>query len=153
MIIISAMSNDRIIGSGDGMPWEVPGEYQHFLDTTGGHTLIMGRRSYEIFAPTLTCRDCYVITRGSGPFEKGIAVASLEAAIQQASRHNNKTFVAGGASIYAQAIAHAETMLLSYIQGDFQGDAFFPKFDAADWKVTFREDRGAYELVEYVRAT
>ena len=152
MNIISALSKNRVIGSGDGMPWDVPDEYQHFLDTTRNQTLIIGRRSYEIFGPTLTCRYCYVVTRGSGPFEKGIAVASLDGAIQQACEHDNKVFVAGGASIYAQAISRADSMLLSYIKGDFEGDAFFPEFDDADWNITFREDRGAYELVEYTRA-
>jgi hypothetical protein len=44
-------------------------------------------------------------------------------------------------------------MLLSYIKGDFEGDAFFPKFDSEDWNIAFREDRGAYEFVEYTRAS
>ena len=63
MIIISAMGRNHVIGSGGGMPWEVPEEYQHFQDTTRDQILIMGRKSFEIFGPTLTCEHCYVITR------------------------------------------------------------------------------------------
>jgi dihydrofolate reductase len=153
MIIISALSKNRVIGSENGMPWDVPDEYQHFLDTTRSHSIIIGRRSYEIFGPTLTCEKCYVITRGNGPFENGVPAASLDEAIEQARQHDNKVFVAGGASIYAQAIDRAETMLLSYIKGDFEGDAFFPKFDSEEWNIAFHEDRGDYEFVEYARAS
>ena len=60
MIIISAMGRNRVIGNGDGMPWHVPEEYQHFLDTTRDQTIIIGRRSFEIFGPTLTCAHCNV---------------------------------------------------------------------------------------------
>jgi dihydrofolate reductase len=149
--LISAMSTTRVIGSGDGMPWEVPDEYQHFLDTTRDQTLIMGRKSFEIFGPTLTSAHCYVITRGSGPFENATAVQSLDDAIEKAQSHDGKIFVAGGASIYALAIDRADEMQLSYIKGDFEGDAHFPDFDESAWKVVTREDRGDYEFVHYSR--
>lgn len=145
------MSRDHVIGSGDGMPWEVPDEYQHFLETTRDQTLIMGRKSFEIFGPTLTSKHCYVITRGNGPFENAVAVGSLEEAVEQARQQPERIFVAGGASIYAQAIDHADEMLLSYIKGEFDGDATFPEFDESDWMVNLREDRGDYEFVHYVR--
>jgi len=63
VVRISAMSADRVIGRDDGMPWDVPQEYQHFLDTTRDASLILGRRSYEIFGPTLTSARCFVVTR------------------------------------------------------------------------------------------
>jgi dihydrofolate reductase len=149
--IISAMSETRVIGSGDGMPWDVPDEYQHFLDTTRGQTLIMGRKSFEIFGPTLTCKHCYVITRGGGPFDNAVAVGSLDEAIEKARQHQTNIFVAGGASIYALAIDLADEMLLSYIKGNFDGDAHFPEFSDADWNITVREDRGNYKFVHYSR--
>jgi dihydrofolate reductase len=151
MIIISAMANNHVIGSGDGMPWEVPEEYQHFLAVTQGQTLILGRRSFEIFGPTLTSSHCYVITRGNGPFTNASAVSSLDEAMERAQEHDTKVFVAGGASIYALAIDLADSMLLSYIKGDFAGDSYFPAFNEVDWNIVRREDRGAYELVEYTR--
>ena len=149
--LISAMSRSKVIGSGNGMPWDVPDEYQHFLDTTRDQTLIMGRKTFEIFGPTLTCRRCYVITRSGGPFQNGIAVSSLDEAVAEAGQHDDEIFIAGGASVYAQAIERADEMLLSFIKGDFDGDAFFPDFDEAEWNILTREDRGDYEFVHYLR--
>lgn len=63
MIIISAMSRDRVIGSGEGMPWNVPEEYQQFLSFVEDQTVIMGRRSYEIFGPDLTSAHTVVVSR------------------------------------------------------------------------------------------
>jgi dihydrofolate reductase len=151
MIIISAMANNHVIGSGDGMPWDVPEEYQHFLTATEGQTLIIGRRSFEIFGATFMSSHCYVITRGRGPLKNASAVSSLDEAIERAREHNTKVFVAGGASIYALAIDLADSMQLSYIKGDFAGDAYFPAFNEVDWNIVRREDRGAYEFVEYTR--
>ena len=149
MIIISAMGRNRVIGNGDGMPWHVPDEYQHFLETTRDQTIIIGRRSFEIFGPTLTCAHCYVVSRGDRSFANAVTVPSLEQATQLAQQQDRNIFVAGGASIYAQAIDQVDSMQLSYINGEFDGDRFFPEFDKNDWTVTCREDRGSYEFVEY----
>lgn len=151
IVIISAMSRDRIIGSGDGMPWHVPEEYQHFLDTTAGQTIIIGRRSFEIFGPTLTSEHCYVVTRGESTFKNAFTANSLQSALDQAKRHGRTVYVSGGASIYSAAIGLVDSMQLSYIDGEFSGDTYFPDVDEADWTVTRREDRGSYEFVEYLR--
>ena len=149
--LISAMSSSRVIGSGDGMPWEVPEEYQHFLDTTRNQTLIIGRKSYEIFGPTLTSLRCFVITRSNQQFENAVTVGSIDDAIKQAREHDERIFVAGGASVYALALPLAHEMLLSYIRGDFTGDTYFPEFDESDWQIVEREDRGSYDFVYYRR--
>ena len=151
MIIISAMGRNRVIGSGNGMPWEVPEEYQHFLDTTRGKAIIIGRESFEIFGPSLTCERCFVVTRGTGPFENATAVSSFDEAARMAADTGLKVFVAGGASVYSIAIDRADRMLLSYINGEFEGDSFFPEIPEDIWNVVRREDRGSYEFVEYRR--
>lgn len=148
MIIISAMGRNRVIGSGDGMPWEVPEEYQHFLDTTRDQTIIIGRKSFEIFGPTLTCRHCIVLSRSNRKSDKAIIASSFEEATKLAADTGTTVYVAGGASIYAMAVQKADRMLLSYIEGDFNGDAFFPEIPDR-WAVTSREHRGSYELVQY----
>lgn len=151
MIIIAAMGRNRVIGVGDGMPWDVPEEYQHFLDTVRDQTVIIGRKSFEIFGPTLTCRSCYVVTHGAGPFENGERVGSIEEAIEHAQRDRREVYVAGGASIYALAIDRADRMLLSFIRGDFEGDARFPKIRPEQWDIVRQEDHDRYQLVEYHR--
>lgn len=151
IVMISAMSRDRVIGVGDGMPWDVPDEYQHFLDTTRGQTIIIGRRSFEIFGPTLTSENCYVVTRSTAKFDNAFTAGSLESAVEQARAHGKTIFVSGGASIYRAAIDQADAMQLSYIDGEFAGDTYFPEFDEADWTVSRREDRAGYEFVEYLK--
>jgi hypothetical protein len=85
LIIISAMSNDRVIGSGEGMPWSVPEEYQQFLSLVEGQTVIMGWRSYQIFGPDLTSAHNVVISR-SGVDQEGVIVCDcVEAAVERAS--------------------------------------------------------------------
>ncbi len=152
IIIISAMSTRRVIGQGRGMPWEIPAEYQHFLDTVRDQSIIMGRTSYGIFGPDLTTRHNYVLTRSSQQFAGAMTAHSLEAAIELAARQQQMIFIGGGASVYQQALEHADRMYLSYIPGDFQGDSFFPEFDEQLWEVVIREDRGPYEFVEYRRS-
>ncbi|MEQ9408242.1 MAG: dihydrofolate reductase [Fuerstiella sp.] len=151
MIIISALSSNRVIGSGNGMPWEVPEEYQHFLDTTRDQALIIGRKSFEIFGPSLTCRHCFVVTRSNEDFTGAVSVNSFEEAARLAADTGCQVFVAGGASIYAMAITRADRMLLSYIPGDFEGDTLFPEIPEDLWQVVSREDRGSYELLDYRR--
>ncbi|MBT5804873.1 MAG: dihydrofolate reductase [Gemmatimonadetes bacterium] len=151
MIIISAMSKDRVIGSGEGMPWSVPEEYQQFLKLVEGQTVIMGRRSHEIFGPDLTSAHNIVISR-SGVDQEGVEICgSVEDAVQRAGSYGKTIFCAGGGSIYAQMLPLVEDMYLSYIKGDFTGDAYFPEFDEADWDVVERRDHEGFEFVHYRR--
>lgn len=151
MIIISAMSSERVIGSGDGMPWKVPDEYAQFRGFITDQTVIMGRRSYEIFGVDLTSRHNIVITRAA-EIEGEVEVAgSVAAAIELASQWDREVFCAGGGSIYAQMLPLADAMYLSFIKGDFSGDTHFPDFDEADWDVVTRRDHPEFEFVHYRR--
>ena len=150
MSIIGAMSTDRVIGSGDGMPWDVPEEYAHFLRLVDGQTIIIGRRSYEIFGAGLTSAHTVVVSRSANL--PGVSVVpSVEAAVRVAGSFGRSVFSAGGASIYAQTILQADTMYLSFIKGRFTGDAYFPEFSEEEWAVERREDHPRFEFVVYRR--
>jgi dihydrofolate reductase len=151
LIIIGAMSVDRIIGSGDGMPWDVPEEYARFLRFIEGQTVIIGRRSYEIFGAGLTSAHTVVVTRSAGTISGAVAVPSVEEALRTAGSFGGTVFSAGGASIYAQTVTLADTMYLSYIKGRFTGDAYFPAFSEREWAVDRREDHPRFEFVVYRR--
>jgi len=151
MIIISAMSTGRVIGSGEGMPWHVPEEYQQFLRFITGQTVIMGRRSYDIFGPDLTSAHNLVVTRSGQTFTNAITCASLEEAIERAKGFGKTVFSAGGATIYRQTLPYAKAMYLSYIKGDFSGDTYFPDFAPANWTVEKQEDHAAFTFVIYRR--
>ena len=151
MIIISAMSYDHVIGSGNGMPWNVPEEYQQFLRFVEGQTVIMGRRSYEIFGDDLISAHNIVVSRSIKEAPGAVVCVGVEEAVATARSFGKTVFSAGGGSIYAQTIALADAMYLSYIKGDFEGDTYFPDFDEAAWDIIQREDHPAFEFVVYQR--
>lgn len=155
MIIIAAMSPASVIGSGDGMPWDVPEEYQHFLDTVDGQTIIMGRRSYEIFGPDLTTDHAVVLTRSGGDLAADVVTASsLTEAIDIANSYGKQVFCGGGASVYEQALPLARAMYLSTIKAEYVqpgGDSHFPSFDRSEWEIVQQRDEPRYTFTHYRR--
>jgi dihydrofolate reductase len=151
MIIIGAMSTDRVIGSGNGMPWHVPEEYAQFLRFIEGQTIIIGRRSYDIFGKDLTSAHNVVVSRSAWDLPGAVVVASIAEAVRAAESFGRAIFSAGGASIYAQTLPLADAMYLSYIKGQFAGDAYFPAFSDREWAVERREDHPRFEFVVYRR--
>lgn len=144
IVVISAMSENHMIGSGNGMPWNVPEEYAHFLDSVRNQVVIMGRRSYEIFGNDFEA-ETFVISRNAEL--NGVNVCdSIENAIAKAKDINKTIFVSGGRSIYSLGIPLASRMLLSTIKGDFDGDVTFPEFDESEWRVELEEDHERYTL-------
>lgn len=150
MIIISAMSESRVIGAGDGMPWDVPEEYERYVETVRGGTVVFGRKSYEIFGQDLDAAKLVVVTRR--PSIPGVRTASgLANALNIAGADGGEVFVAGGASIYEAAMPLADRMYLSAIRGDYEGDTYFPEFDEAEWEVVRLEEQERYVFREWVR--
>jgi dihydrofolate reductase len=151
MIVISAMSKDRVIGSGNGMPWSVPAEYEQYLRFVSGQTVILGRRSYEIFGPDLPEGTTAIVISRSATIDGVIVVKSLDEALAVADGFGKTVFVAGGGSIYTQAVPRADEMYLSTIKGDFDGDAYFPAFDANNWEITEERDEPEFVFRKYRR--
>jgi len=151
MILIAALGTDHVIGNGDGMPWNVPEEYEHFLSLIDAQTVLMGRRSWQIFGADLTSANNIVISRSTTRLP-GVHVAhSLGEGIELGRSFGKTLFCAGGAGVYAQALPHADGMYLSFIKGEFSGDAYFPMFEAADWMIEARVDHPRFEYVVYRR--
>jgi dihydrofolate reductase len=151
VIIVGAMSRDRVIGRGDGMPWDVPEEYAHFLRLVEGQTIIIGRRSYEIFGESLTSAHTVVVSRSATTLPGATVVPTIEDAVREARSLGGTVFSAGGASVYAQTLPLADAMYLSYIKGHYTGDAYFPEFSDREWAVERREDHPRFEFVVYRR--
>ena len=153
MILISAMTEDRVIGSNDGLPWSIPDEYRQFLDHVRGQAVIFGRKSYEIFGPDLPDSELFVVSRSTHAIEGAHVCSSVEEAAKQARQTGRRVFSAGGASIYRLTLPLAEAMYLSIVKGDYTGDTRFPEFDEADWRITRRDDHPDFEFRVYERRT
>ncbi|MDA8018186.1 MAG: dihydrofolate reductase [Thermoanaerobaculia bacterium] len=153
LIVIAAVGcGNRVIGRDGGLPWNIPDEYQQFLEHIRGHTVIMGRISWEIFGEDLTSARHIVLTRNPRKVRNAITVPSFEQALERAEAiGSRRTFVAGGASVYEEALSEADALYLSYVKGEYSGDTFFPDFDPADWSVEWTREHPAFEFVAYGR--
>lgn len=151
IIVISAMSQNRMIGSGEGMPWDVPEEYAHFVNSVCGQSVIMGRRSYDIFGADFQA-NTFVISR-SAELEGVTVCRSIDDAIAKATTLGKTIFIAGGRSIYSLSIPLASRMLLSTIKGDFDGDTAFPEFDKTQWRLDHEQDHQRYILRDWRRVS
>ncbi|MCC6493799.1 MAG: dihydrofolate reductase [Pirellulales bacterium] len=149
--LIAAMTADRVIGLGDGLPWHVPAEYGRYLQTIAGQTVIMGRRSFEIFGSDLTSRCAIVVSRSVKRIVGAAVCPSLDAAVRQGSLLGGEVFINGGQSIYEQALPQVDEMQLSIIKGRYAGDAYFPAFDEADWVVIEQCEYDQYQWRRYRR--
>ena len=145
--LIAAMAANRSIGIDGRLPWHLPADLKRFKALTMGHTMIMGRKTYEsIQGGPLPGRETIVITRQHGYASPGVQVVhTLEDALEKAG--DGEVFVAGGEEIFRLALDRnrADRIYLTRIEKDYPGDTFFPEFDESAWKVVEREDFPATE--------
>jgi len=156
--LIAAMGRNRVIGRDGGLPWKLPDDMKFFMRTTSGHTVVMGRRTWESFDGALPKRRNIVITRQADYDAPGAeVVSSLDEALALC-RDDGEVYIMGGGEIYTLALPKADRLVLTHVECDVEGDACFPAFDENDWRITHREkheadDRHAYafEFVTYDR--
>ena len=148
-IIIAALGTNGVIGLDGTMPWWIPEEYQMFLDYITGESVIFGRKTFGYFSKELPAKHVFVVTRQDITYKNAETCASLDEAIKCAAQFDNDIYIAGGGSIYEQALDTADKMYLSYIKGDFDGDTFFPKFENSQWRIEKRVDYPKFEFVVY----
>jgi dihydrofolate reductase len=137
--LVVAHSANRVIGRDGGLPWRLPSDMRRFRELTTGHAVVMGRRTYEslpgAFRP-LPGRRNVVLTRDPGYRAEGAeVVADLDAAL---AAH---CFVIGGGEVYAQALPHAQRVYATEIEGELDGDTFFPPLPAGEWRCVERSER------------
>ncbi len=133
--IIAAMSLNRVIGKNNRIPWHIPREQQRFKQITWGHTIIMGRKTYESIGKTLPGRTNIVITRQKNYSAPGCIIAhSLEQALESCPSDETEAFIIGGEQIFRLALPIVNRIYLTIIQKEFQGNAFFPEFSQTEFK-------------------
>lgn len=126
--LIAAMSKNRVIGSQGKIPWQLPEDMAHFKESTWGHPILMGRKTFDSIGKPLPGRKNIVITRNPSWEREGVCVVhSLEEALSLC-QSEKEAFVIGGAEIYAQAYPRAARLLFTLIEQEMEGDAFFPDF-------------------------
>lgn len=156
LTIVVAMDQQRGIGINNTLPWKLPEDLAHFKRQTTGKTIIMGRKTFDSIGRPLPNRHNVVVTRNADWGHDGVTtVCSLEHAL--ALLPDGAGAVIGGADIYRQTMALADTLVVTEVAGTFACDAFFPEIDAAIWQETAREAHVsqasslAYAFVTYQR--
>ena len=155
IIIIAAMAENRVIGKNNTLPWSLKADMARFKELTLGWPCVMGRKTWESLPKRpLPGRPNIVISR-SLPAEDapGVTVVpSLQAAIQHCADYA-KIFICGGASIYREALPLANTIKLTVIHRQYDGDTFFPEIDEACWAKTAVTDFDDFSFISYTKVS
>jgi dihydrofolate reductase len=145
--IIVAVADNGVIGKDNSLVWQLPADMRHFKNTTIGHHVIMGRKTFESFKKPLKERTNIVITRNTDYQPDGcIVVHSLQDALSFSEKNGQEeVFILGGAEIYRQSLDLTDRIYLTEVHETFDGDTFFPDFDRSQWKEIHRENHDADE--------
>ncbi|MGE5382907.1 MAG: dihydrofolate reductase [Omnitrophica WOR_2 bacterium] len=156
---IVAIAQNNAIGCENRLLWHIPGDMKRFKGITMGHTVVMGRSTYDSlpFKP-LPGRRNIVLTHQEKEQFPGCEIAhSVEEALRMMD-NENETFIIGGAQIYKAFLPYANKLILTIVHRDFEADTFFPEIDFSEWNEIEREDvidtcnQGFdYSYITYVR--
>jgi dihydrofolate reductase len=164
--LIAAVAQNRVIGVDDEMPWHYPADLRHFKETTTGHPVIMGRRTYESIVARLggplPGRTNIVLSSRDRDYDEDIQVVDSVAAALSAAAHtlsgpaetpddSGTAYVIGGASVYEQLLPLADRLVITEIPATPEGDTVFPAWDPEQWDVVDREQDGELTFVTYER--
>ena len=137
--LIAAVARNGVIGIDNHLPWRLPDDMKRFRALTMGHSVIMGRKTFESIGVSLPGRQNIVVTHRPDFRAAGCeSASSLPDAIARASLPD-PVFVIGGEALYRGALPLADLLYLTEIDRDFAGDARFPEFARQDWRETERE--------------
>jgi dihydrofolate reductase len=141
LVLVCAMAQNRVIGRDNGIPWDLREDRKHFVAVTTGHSVIMGRATWDSIGKPLPRRANIVVSRNRALELPGAQVVpSLSDAISLArSQGDDAPRVIGGGQLYAEALPLATRIYLTTLDAAYQGDVLFPELDPAEW--TCSEER------------
>jgi dihydrofolate reductase len=148
-IAIAAMSQNRVIGRDNKLPWHLPDELKWFKRTTTGHVLVMGRKTFESIGRPLPNRETIVLSRTGFSFPGVKVLPSLEA-IDPASdpRHH---FIIGGEQVFRAGLPLCSELYLTLVKRDVEGDTWFPEFEHLFGQPEIILDQPDFEIRHYRR--
>ncbi len=158
--IIAAVADNYAIGKSGKLPWYLPADLKHFKELTTGHTILMGKRTFESLPNgPLPNRKNVVLSsiQSEGVSEGYFEANSIEDAMELCDNETH-IFVVGGAVVYKQCMEKADSLYITWVHAEFEADVFFPEIDFNIWKEESREDFEPneknpypYSFVQYVR--
>lgn len=152
LIIIAAVAKNGIIGLKGKTPWNIPEEMVLFTAATMGHSIIMGRKTYESIGKPLPGRKTIILSRTLSPLSSPLLTVcgSVPDAIQHI-QDNETAFVIGGQQIYAQMMPLVQELLISHLNASYKGDSWFPEIDKTLWKLVKEKKYPLFTHSRYIR--
>lgn len=159
--LIAAMAENRVIGRDNRLPWHLPDDLKRFRRLTTGHTVIMGRKTYEAIGKPLPDRRSIVVTTRPlterPPPDSVVAAGSIDEALELVGGAGGvggvggeaEVFVAGGEAIYRLTLPRADRLYLTLVHAAIPGDAHFPPLDLSQWKLIEDERHEANQRHAY----
>jgi|WetSurMetagenome_2_1015567.scaffolds.fasta_scaffold388172_1 dihydrofolate reductase len=151
LIIISALTRDRVIGKDRKVPWDIPEDMHRFKRLTTGHPVLMGRGTFETLSSPLTNRRNVVLS--SRPIA-GVETFPTIAEALHALSNEQDVYLIGGGEIFAQLLTSATELRLTIVDKQFEGDTFFPPYEhliGTVFKLAAREQHEGFSFEDYVR--
>ncbi len=148
MILIAAVGANGVIGRDNNLPWRIREDLQRFKRLTLGHTLVMGRKTYDSIGRPLPGRRTVVVTRQQDWSAEGVEVVHT---LEEAFKADGDIYVAGGGEVYRQALPYADRLELTEVAQSPDGDVTFPAFDRSAWTETARDPYDGFTFVTYAR--
>ncbi|MCW5555583.1 MAG: dihydrofolate reductase [Verrucomicrobiae bacterium] len=144
---IAAMSLNRVIGAGNRIPWHLPEDFKWFKQTTTGHLLVMGRRTFESIGKPLPNRTTLVLSRTQWTHPGVQTIQNLADLPERIA--GRQTFICGGAQIYEQTLPFCSELYLTLVKRQVEGDAYFPPFEDRFELVTELHECLDFKILHY----
>lgn len=153
--LIAAHDPDLVIGKDGDLPWHYPEDLKHFKQTTMGHPIVMGRKTFEEFGEKpLPGRKNVVLSR-SRNYDHIPTYSSLDEALNELEQEgHDKIFIIGGGNVYLQSMDKADLLYITRIHRKYNGDTYFPEYRNqvnTIWDEIEREDREEFSFITYQR--
>ena len=138
--IIVAMDKNNLIGCKNKIPWHIPSELKRFRSLTMGKPIVMGRKTHESIVRILDGRDNIILSLDDKYSKQGIIIYNnLNKVIEDFSNHE-EIIIIGGSEIYKLALPLVKKLYITYVDGSYSGDTWFPKFNLNQWSLESSED-------------
>ena len=140
--IIVAVAENNVIGKDNKLIWHLPEDLKRFKRLTTGHTIIMGRKTFESLGRILPNRKHVILCNDMEMNIDNENVEVLEdiSMLKEYIDSEEEHFIIGGATIYKLLMPYAKKLYLTLIHEEFEGDVYFPEIEEKDWKIVDREE-------------
>lgn len=139
--IVAAIASNNVIGQKNSLPWDIPEDLKRFKQLTSGHTILMGRKTYDSIGRPLPNRTNIVMTKDTNYQKEGVEIVFDEReALNLIKDLNQEVFIIGGSKIYELFEPWATSLIITRVLKDFEGDAFFPNINWNNWLIKNKEE-------------